>query len=168
MPSSKIRVIYHCCADGTQILARELAAELDCGVEKLVDRNAPWGVQHPFRSRLEAALGRRAALLEPHHDPASFDLIPIGTPILGRSMSSAVRSYLELYRGQFPRVAFFALGTPASCARAFEQMREAGAIDPVAVLCLSERDLDGTGYVPILHAFAERLHGVAALDRSAA
>lgn len=168
MLSPKIRVVYHACSDSTQSLARELGAELDCGVEKLVDRETRWGVQRPLRSRLEAALGRRATLLEPHHDPASYDLILIGTPILGRSMSSAVRSYLELNRSRFQQVAFFAVGSPASCTRAFEQMREAAGRDPIAELCLAERDLDGASYVPMLRAFAERLHGVAALDRSAA
>lgn len=168
MFSPKIRVVYHACSDSTQSLARELGAELDCGVEKLVDRETRWGVQRPLRSRLDAALGRRATLLEPHHDPASYDLISIGTPILGRSMSSAVRSYLELNRGRFQQVAFFAVGSPASCARAFEQMREAADLDPVAVLCLSEHDLDGANYVPRVRAFAERLQGVAAFDRNAA
>jgi multimeric flavodoxin WrbA len=54
------------------------------------------------RCAFDGVLGRKAALCAVLNDGADYDLVIVGTPVWGRSVSTPVHTYLERTRGQAP------------------------------------------------------------------
>ena len=66
---------------------------------------------------------RGASITPMNTDPASYDLVVVGTPVWAWSVSSPVRSYLAAYRGHLPDIAFFCTMGGRGSERAFEEMQ---------------------------------------------
>ena len=79
------------------------------------------------------------AKLEPiKKDPASYDMVIIGTPNWDANMSSPVRTYLTENKAKFRNVAFFLTQGPRGGAeKAFAEMEAVAGKKPKATLAIS-------------------------------
>src|ERR1035438_7625667 len=75
-------------------------------------------------------------------DPTRYDLVIVGTPVWGWSLSAPVRSFLSNHARRLPKVAFFVTEGGGGARRVFEQMAQVVAADPVATLALAQRDVE--------------------------
>lgn len=134
----RILVAYFSRTGLTEKVGRALARALDADVEALVDHTQRRGIIGYLRSGYEATFGHFAPIAQVTHDPWSYDLVVIGTPIWNQCLSSPVRSYLE--RHEFHKVAFFCTCGGRGSEQVFAQMKLAAGCAPVATLALREHD----------------------------
>jgi hypothetical protein len=91
------------------------------------------------------------------HDVSSYDLVVIGTPVWGWSLSSPVRAYLMATASQLPEVAFFCTLGGAGSDSAFAQMTAIVGKKPRAVCAITEREALSGSHVERLTAFEKAI-----------
>jgi len=140
MNGAKVLVVFYSRTGFTRALARQIAEALGGDIEDLADTRSRDGVLGYLRSGFEAALRRRTVLEPLAHEPASYDLVVVGTPVWNASLSSPVRTFLSDHGPEMKRVAFFCTFGGSGDARVFQQMIEASGRVPLTVMSLRNRD----------------------------
>jgi len=157
MTAPKVLVVYYSRTGATRRLAEALANALQADIEPINDRESRSGIFGYLRSVAES-LQKRGAPIEPMKtDPASYDLVVIGTPVWAWSVSSPVRSYLAAYRGRLPDVAFFCTMGGRGSERAFEEMQAIAGKAPRAGCAVTAREAASETYGARIAQFLEQL-----------
>jgi flavodoxin len=138
----KAFVVYYSRTGFTAKVASEIAAKLSCEVEEVVDMKNRSGLVGYLMAGRDAMSGRLTEI-KPTRDPSSYDIVVIGTPIWGFTVSSPVRTYLKLNKGKFKSVAFFCTMGGSGDSGAFKAMEDACGIKPKAKLALKTQDVAG-------------------------
>lgn len=137
----RILVVYYSRTGHTRTVARQLAERLGADSEEIDDPTNRSGMLGYQWSGFQAFFRRVAPIAPATHDPHTYDLVVVGTPIWDMSLSAPVRAYLRRHRAVLPKVAFFCTCGGAGSARAFAQMSKEGGQQPVATMVLTEREL---------------------------
>jgi hypothetical protein len=85
-----------------------------------------------LRCLMDSWRRRPAGIVPAALDTAQYDLVVVGTPVWGGSVSAPVRSYLLENRSKFRHVAFFCSFGGLGSQAAFDEMRELAGRAPVA------------------------------------
>jgi menaquinone-dependent protoporphyrinogen IX oxidase len=147
----KALVVYYSNSGTTSLVAERIARQLGADVEGireakprpalLVEGTKPAaGGGAMAKAVLASMLGLGSSIQEGIHDPSQYDVVVIGTPVWGGSLTPAVRSYLKRHRKALRTVAFFCSAGDPSKLRAFNQMRELAGKAPVATLAVKSDD----------------------------
>ncbi len=90
-------------------------------------------------------------------DPDQLDLVVVGTPVWGKTVSIPVRDLLMRYKGHLKAVAFIATYGGADPGPTFKAMEEACGRPPVATLGVSAHRLRRNSYSEDLERFVEKV-----------
>jgi len=143
---AKTLVVYYSRTGNTRQIGQELASALGADAEELrdgQDRRSPMGY---LKSGLEARRHSPARLQPLVHDPATYDLLVVGTPIWVSTVSTPVRTFLERYVTPEQKVAWFCtygLEGEKYPERAFQAMTQAAGLTPLATLSVRTQDVAG-------------------------
>jgi flavodoxin len=133
----KTLIIYYSRTGTTKKLAENIKLKLPSEIEEITDtkdRKGPIGYMFSGRD----AMRRKLSDLNPiNFNPAEFDLVVIGTPVWVANISAPVRTYLEKFKGQFKKVAFFSTMGSSGSDRTFNEMEKIVGVKPVASLSLT-------------------------------
>jgi hypothetical protein len=101
--------VYYSLGGNTARVARDIARMTRADVEVLHDRDREHGVGYLgyVKAAIDALRERPATLGDLTRDPRNYSLTVIGTPVWAGRMTPAVRAYLQRFKGDLPRVAFF-------------------------------------------------------------
>jgi flavodoxin len=157
MTASKVLVVYYSRTGATRRLAEALANALQADIEPITDRENRSGIFGYLRSVAESLQKRGASITPMNTDPASYDLVVVGTPVWAWSVSSPVRSYLAAYRGHLPDIAFFCTMGGRGSERAFEEMQAIAGKASRANYALTAREVASETYGAHLAQFLEQL-----------
>lgn len=157
MADSRTLIVYYSRSGTTCKVAKSLSALLQCEIEKIVEAKERSGVVGYLRSFAEAGRKRPSSIMPPKNDPASYDLVIVGTPVWAWSVSSPVRAYLTAYRARLPDVAFFCTFGHAGGENAFAQMQSIAGKTPRACCGLSAQAVTSGAYEPRLAEFVKSL-----------
>jgi hypothetical protein len=157
MPEPKILVIFYSRSGTTRRIATALSAMLGSSIEEIVEGRSRDGFFGYFRSVIEARRKQLPNILPAKNDPSSFDLVAIGTPVWGWSVSSPVRAYLTANKDRLPAVAFFCTLGGKGSETAFAQMQGIIGKSPRATCAITAREVASGGQGPSLASFAEAL-----------
>ena len=146
-------VIYYSRTGNTEMVAEELAEALSCPAEKVNDGVKRSGLLGWLRSGRQAAKGAISELEPMEHTPGDFDLVVIGTPVWAGTMSTPVRSFLEMHRDALPEVAFFCTAGGDKTAQTFTDMEECCGQSPVATLAVSREMIKKKEWRPAVDRF---------------
>jgi hypothetical protein len=107
--SAKTLVVYYSLSGNTARVAREIARRARADIEVLRDfnREPPLGVLGYIKAALDAVRGKPGRLAEVACAPRNYQRVVIGTPVWAGHMNPAVRAYLQRFKADLPRVAFF-------------------------------------------------------------
>ncbi len=141
MPA-RILVIYYSRTGHTKRIAEEIAKAAGGDLEAITDPSDRSGILGYLRSAYQAFRQRSVEIGPAAHDPSSYDLVVIGTPIWNMSVSPPVRSYLQREKDRLPTVAFFCTCGGSGGERAFTQMTRECGKSPATTLIVREAELD--------------------------
>ena len=157
MAAAKILVVFYSRSGTTRTIAEALAAELKCDVEEIIATKDHAGLLGITRSLIEATRHRPAQIKPASRNPASYDLVVIGTPVWAWSVSSPVRAYLMENAKRLPPVAFFCTFGNRGDNSTFAQMQELVGKAPRASVAFKMRDVVAGNFRPRLAEFAQAL-----------
>lgn len=157
MADSRTLIVYYSRSGTTRKVAKSLSALLQCEVEKIVEAKERSGVLGYLRSLIEAGRKRPSSIIPPKNDPASYDLVIVGTPVWAWSVSSPVRAYLMAYKARLPDVAFFCTFAHRGGESAFAQMETIVGKAPRACCAVKAGVVTSDAYGPRLAEFVKSL-----------
>ena len=153
----KALVVFYSRTGTTKKVGNALAELLQCDSEELIDTKKRNGLLGFIRSGRDAN-SHKLTVLEPLiHDPELYDLVALGTPVWGGSISSPMRTYITTNKSKFNRVAFFCTQGGTENERLFSDMEALCGKKPASVLALRGADVKRGEYKGKLSAFADSL-----------
>jgi flavodoxin len=153
----KALVVFYSRTGTTKRVGEELAQMLGGDCEDLHDtkkRSGPLGWVSAGRDATQKKLTTLAPL---KHDPSSYELALLGTPIWAGSLSSAMRTYITAHKSKFKRVAFFCTQRGTDNQQLFDEMEALCELHPVDVLAISQEEVKKGAYQDKLRQFADGL-----------
>jgi flavodoxin len=154
---SRILVVFYSRTGTTETAAHAIAAALGADAERIRDTRSRAGLLGYFRSAFEAARGRDGEIAPMDRDPATYDLVVVGSPVWSGSLSSPVRTYLQQHRGRLRAVAFFCTEGARGAQPAFRQMAQVSDRAPIGVLELTGHQVRIGTHIGPLERFVERI-----------
>ena len=134
-------VVYYSRTGHTKKVGDELAKAMPGDVEEIVDTANRAGPVGWLMSGREASRKKLAKIQPVKKDPASYDIVVIGTPIWASNMSSPVRTYLTENKAKFKNVAFFCTEGSKGSEKAFAEMGGIVGKKPKATLTITMADI---------------------------
>jgi flavodoxin len=157
LSSKKILVLYYSRTGTTAKLADAIAKTVGADVERLEDTVNRAGFMGFMRSLMDAIRKRGTTLKPLTLDPTVYELVIIGTPDWGKSVSAPMRTFLETYRGRLHQVAFFLTDGKADHDAIFREMASLVGKEPVAVLGIPHNDVVQDRYLGQVDVFVKSL-----------
>ena len=96
-------------------------------------------------------------LADTKRDPASYDLVLLGTPVWAGTLSSAMRTYISANKSKFKQVAFFCTQGGTENKLLFDEMEALCERRPVNVLAVSQKEVKEGAYQDKLRQFVNGL-----------
>jgi flavodoxin len=166
MSGSRTLVVFYSRSGTTRRIAQALSGALKCDLEEITEPRPRTGFLGYMRSLLEARRKLPSIIAPKKHDVSSYDLVVIGTPVWGWSLSSPIRAYLTATASQLPEVAFFCTLGGRGSESAFAQMMAIAGKRPRAICAITQRDALSPSHVERLAAFEKALQTPTSLSES--
>jgi len=135
-------VVYYSRTGTTKKVANSIAKELKCDIEEIYDLKNRDGAIGYLSAGKDATLKKLTEIKDIKNDPNKYDLIIIGTPIWSWTMASAIRTYMNVNKTNFKKVAFFCT-MGGGKGKTFEHMEELCNKKPKALLELTTKEVKG-------------------------
>jgi multimeric flavodoxin WrbA len=105
----------------------------------------------------EASQKKLATIKEGKLDPASFDVVVLGTPVWSGTMSSPTRAYISKHREKFNKVAFFCTSGGSDSGKVFEAIKDLCGKEPVVTLVTTKKRMKSEEYSQDVEQFAKKI-----------
>jgi flavodoxin len=160
----KTLIVYYSRSGTTRKVAEALAGILKAEVEEISEKRKRGGPIGWLKSGYEASRKKSPSIADLKHDPASYDLVVIGTPVWAGTLASPVRSFLEQHAGSIKRAGFFLTMGGERESKTFADMAALLGKETEAQLALRTHVVKkGENFdreaMPAIREFAERLQG---------
>lgn len=152
-----ILVVFYSHSGNTRAVGSEIAQALGADVDEIKLSGESQGALRLASHGLDAVAGRSAAILPPRKDPAQYDLVIIGGPVYGMTVSSPVRAYLNQQKAALKRVAFFTTSMSHRYQSTLDKMGEIVGQTPVGVLGVPGSELRANAYHAQVQAFCAQV-----------
>lgn len=157
---SRVLVVYYSRTGTTARLGHAIADRAGADLEALADTVERRGAMGLLRSLGDAIGHRRTTLVPRRLDPSRYDLVVLGTPVWGDSVSAPMRAYLEDEREHLPtNVAFFLTDGYSSHDTVFTEMATLSGREPRATLGMAHDDVVAGRYASQVERFVHTLAG---------
>ena len=162
----KTLVVFHSSSGNTKKVAAAIGEKLVADVEQIREvKPRPVDIKgkglgnllNISRAALGGMTGRTAAIADPQHDPADYDLVLIGTPVYANSLPAPVRAYIAQHRSELESVAFFCTGEDPNNEHIFELLEEACGTTPLTSFPFHAPKIRADEFHPQVEAFISRL-----------
>ena len=154
----KILVVYYSRTGHTRKVAEKLAGLLGAETEELIEPGKErGGVLGFMKAGRDAMLKRTVELAPAKKDPASFELVVLGSPVWAFMMCPAIRAYAEAHAGTIRRAAFFCTHGGGGASKSFTETESILGKPLAATLSLLDKAVDRGEVDAELAAFAKRL-----------
>ncbi|CAN7795308.1 flavodoxin [Caballeronia sp. LjRoot34] len=157
MSNARVLVVYYSRSGVTARAAKALANRLGADLEEIVercDRSGPLGF---VGSVIDVLRELPARINNAKHDPFSYELVVIATPVWVHRVATPVRTWLTAYRARLPNVAFLCTFGGSGAEAALAQMADISGRSPLARCQIDACDVRDGAQVRLLEIFAERL-----------
>jgi flavodoxin len=153
----RILIVYYSRTGFTRRIAKEIAGAFDCEIEEIREFGGRSGALGLLRSVFQAATNRTARLKPMMSDPASFDLVVIGSPVWVGHIAAPVRAYMNQHQAKIKAMAFVCTYRGAGWENALRDMRALAGRWPVATLALTNGEITEGAYKEKLQKYIHRL-----------
>ena len=153
----KTLVAYYSRTGHTRQIAEAIAAQCSAQVEQIRDVRNRTGWLGYWRSAYEALRKRPAVIKDVANNPATYDLVVLGTPVWAGNMSSPMRTYIAAHGAHFTRIAVFCTEGGASGENVVSHIAELCGIAPIATLIVTGHDFASGDFRHKVTAFVNAL-----------
>lgn len=153
----KSLVVFYSRTGTTKKAAMEIAKLLKADFEEIIDTKDRKGIIGYLLSGRDAALKKPAKIKKPLKNPASYDLVVIGTPVWAWNMSAPVRACLMQAKGKIKKTAFFCTMGGSGGERAFREMEALLGKKPAAAMDLKMREVIKGEYSEKVRKFVKEI-----------
>jgi flavodoxin len=150
----KSLVVYYSRTGTTKRIGEALAQLLASETEELVDMKKRSGLLGFLSAVRDARAKKITTLADVKHDPSLYDLVILGTPVWGGTLSNAMRTYISANKSKFKRVAFFCTLGGTGNKQLFDEMESLCEQRPVDVLAVLQKEVKKEAYQDKLRQFA--------------
>jgi len=119
----KSLVVHYSRTGTTKTVGKAIAKELKADSDEIIDLKKRLGPINWLIAGADATK-RKLTKIKVKKKPESYDLIIIGTPIWGKNMAPAVRTYLTNHNLSGKKVGFFCTSGGNNVKKAFAEMKE--------------------------------------------
>lgn len=151
-------VVYYSRTGHTKKVGEEIAKELKCDSEELVDtvnRSGPLGWINSGRQASTKALTKLQPLQK---DPSKYDIVIIGTPVWAGTMSTPIRTYVAENRDKIRKVAAFITLGGRGQEKTLLDLEAVGGKKPAATLVVTAKDIKAGTYADAVKKFAGEIN----------
>ncbi len=139
----KILVIFYSRTGTTKKVGENIANILKCDSEEIFDTKDRMGVMGYMQAGKDAMLKKLTKLKKIQKTSGLYDLVIIGGPVWGFTVSTPIRTYIT--ENRFKNVAFFCTQGGSGAEKAFSEMERLAGKKPKALLVLRTKEvLDGS------------------------
>jgi flavodoxin len=152
-----VLVAYYSRTGHTKQVAEEIAKELKCDADEILDtvnRAGPIGFLMAGRQASTTTLTK----LQPiRKDPANYDLVIVGTPVWARHVSTPVRTYIVENKDKLKKVAFFVTEGDKGDEQTIKEMEELSGKKAAGTLVVKVVDIKTGDYREMVKKFVQGL-----------
>ena len=153
----KVLVAYYSRTGRTRTIAQTIAKRLGADLDDIVDHKKRTGLLGWLRAGRDAG-NRRLTQITAKRNPASYEMVVLGSPIWFRNMTPAIRTYLTNHKLAGKRVAFFFTSSGNKIEQAVTDMRDlTKGATVLAILGLTAKEVQNEQYEAQVKAFADKL-----------
>jgi flavodoxin len=159
MAIKKILVVYFSRTGHTQMIAEEISKKLGSDTQEIkAIKPYSTGFFGFQKALLDATFKRTPDINVIPTNLSKYDLIIIGSPVWGGSLSAPVRSFLAKYKTQVKDLAFFTTqGGTIDREKILKQIFEASGKSSVGFMSLSEKEIKNEEYKKRIQTFIKEL-----------
>jgi len=128
----KTLIVYYSKTGNTKKVAEELSQELGAEIEEIIDKKNRKGLINWFRSGRDSMKKVGTEIGEMTKNPEDYDLVILGSPVWGRNMVPAVRTYLEKNKEKIKKYALFVTSGNTDVSKVVPSFREITRSGPFA------------------------------------
>jgi flavodoxin len=150
-------VVFYSRTGTTKKVGEAIATALNCDSEELVDTRKRSGPVGFMRSGREVRSKQLTVLQPVKHDPSLYDIVILGTPIWGGTISTPIRTYITENKSKFTRVAFFCTQAGTENKSAFDEMEALSGKQPVGTLAIQQNEVKKGDVQEKVRQFADRV-----------
>jgi len=140
---TRVLVIDYSRSGNTHKVAQAIAGACGADLEQIRDARPRRGLWGWIRSGREAIRAIPGDIRPPRRDPATYDLVVLGSPVWAGHVSSPMRAYLGQRSGKLRRVALFVTEGGSGGPKALAEMSALSGLQPVATLEIRAREIRG-------------------------
>ena len=153
----KALIVYFSRTERTRKVAEAIASLMGSDLEEIREKRGRGGPLGWLRSGMESTRGMLPDIEPLGIDPASYDLVVVGTPIWASNASSPVRAFVNQYGDRIRGVAFFCTGDGSEADEAFKGLEELLGRKPQSTMALLGEEREGAPAEVKIREFADSL-----------
>jgi flavodoxin len=153
-------VVFYSRSGMTRRLAREIADTLACDIEEIIDLKNRKGPLGYFTAGRDASMKVPTKIKEPIRNPGKYDVVIIGTPIWGWTVTPAIRTFIRKHKDQLKKVAFFCTMDGSGDKSAFAEMSKICGKTPLATLHVKSSEVRKCSYGHNVRLFAAKIRSL--------
>ncbi len=139
--ANRYLVVYYSRSGATKIAAEAIASRLgDCDLDEIKSKKYDAGIMGIITAGIDTIMKAKAEI-EPTLDPSGYNHVIVGTPVWGFTASNPALTYLANNKGKFKAISFFCCSLVIGGVYAFDAMKEASGMAPVATLDLGDTEV---------------------------
>jgi len=153
----KSLVVYYSRTGTTKTVGKAIAKKLKADSDEIIDLKKRLGPINWLIAGWDATR-RRLTKIKTQKKPERYDMIIIGTPIWGKNMAPAVRTYLTNHKLDGKKVGFFCTSGGDNVKKAFAEMK--GLVPKSAIvgkLGIRMREVKSDSYEEKVKSFVKNL-----------
>ena len=155
----KALIVYFSRTGRTRKVAEAIASLTGSDLEEIREKRGRGGPLGWLRSGMESTRGMLPNIEPLDKDPASYDLVVIGTPIWASNASSPVRAFVKQYGDRIREAAFFCTGDGNEADKVFKGLEELLGRKPQSTMALLGEEREGDPVEAKSREFANSLEG---------
>lgn len=146
-------IVYFSRTGRTRKVAEAIQALTSFDIEEIREVKGRGGPIGWLKSGMESTRKMLPQIEALQSDPASYDLVVIGTPIWAANMSSPVRAYVTKHGPDIKTAALFCTGDGDKPEKAFAPITELLGKEPIATMGLIGEEREGETATQRIEAF---------------
>jgi flavodoxin len=151
----KTLVVYYSRTGNTRGVAEKIAELLHADLDEIIDKKNRSGMIG-YLSAGKDAMTKANIDIGYKLNPADYDMVVLGTPIWGSTITPALRTYLTAHSGTIKKTAFFATSGGSGIGKIAQEMEQLST-KPIAQLLLKtklgKKGIDVTVHSDALQSF---------------